>query len=182
MEWASETLNGLIKDIQTCKQESLEHLETILSHPHCFQGNHRSIISALEKSGVKIEEKSGDNGGRIFQVETLLQRKNSSCGYFALFNAVHLLLLATAQKEEEAQWHAQKFQDFTYFWYRYTQQINRLKKRGKAAKGYPWNRETIEEGKEQMNTNSIGVLERSYLRLLLFGDSEHVSLSLLPFV
>ncbi|KYR02731.1 hypothetical protein DLAC_00196 [Tieghemostelium lacteum] len=100
-----------------------------------------------------------------WQMNTLKQRKNDSCGYYSLYNSMMILNSFCMDCKEESRELFDMMQCKSTFWYTYHLVMRLLLDYSKSLKpkynGYPWNEKYIYNG----------VLERPYIDYLFSNDN-----------
>jgi hypothetical protein len=111
-------LDGLIGSIRKAKEEE-ESLWKELTDDQKLSGfgKKNSTISQYFPKSVRSSTFL-EHFDAITQIEVLQQKKNDSCGYFALFNLTNSLLAAISPSEEDSQRFIHLTGDRTYFWMR----------------------------------------------------------------
>jgi hypothetical protein len=118
----------------------------------------RLILPLLQSQSIEpVSTLYPSSSSHIVQPKVLKQKKNDSCGYYALYNVVTIAAALTAPTEELALKHILSLRNRTKFWMFYQHVISHLYKRANFSKKYPWNLEHIDKG----------ILERPYVQYLM---------------
>jgi len=152
----------LSKDIAKKKQDH-DFQTNDLSSSFILSPSHRSIVPLLEHKIVRGTKKQrlpppSSHLHDLVQVKVLKQYNHSSCGYYALFNAVLTLLAICEKRDSEAKDLLSLLTNRTYFWRRFQEMKNLLHHHAEQRneKWYPWTKKDIDSD----------ILERSYVRYL----------------
>eukprot|EP00026_Physarum_polycephalum_P007545 Phypoly_transcript_07608.p1 GENE.Phypoly_transcript_07608~~Phypoly_transcript_07608.p1 ORF type:complete len:489 (+),score=87.92 Phypoly_transcript_07608:79-1545(+) len=119
----------------------------------------RSIFPFMQAHSIDpVSTLFPSSTSHIVQPKVLKQKKNDSCGYYALYNVITIAAALTAPTDEQALTIFHSLRHRTRFWLFYNRIVSHLYKRADSTTSkYPWMREHIDKG----------ILERPYINYLM---------------